>query len=241
VAVQSAPTIGISLNGSTTVCAGQSVVLTAEDGYDSYLWSNGATTQSITVGTSGSYFVIAAAELGCDAVSNEVVISIIQPPTAAFTYDQIEPQNTVQFTYTGAFANDFTWIFGGGVTSTSQNPIYQFPFEGTWPVTLIATNPCGSDTLESEVEVIKIGFEDIDGLSVDVLNDGSAWIIHGTSTQSDPLILEVWSLDGRKLSDSIITETIINERVTYSNFASGVYILSMTKGNQRSSMKMIKG
>jgi hypothetical protein len=240
VAVQSAPTLGISLNGSTTVCSGESVVLTAEDGYDSYLWSNGATTQSITVSTSGSYFVTAAAELGCDAVSNDVVISIIQPPTAAFTYDQIEPQNTVQFTYTGAFANDFTWIFGGGVTSTNQNPIYQFPFEGTWPVTLIATNPCGSDTLESEVEVIKIGFEDIDGVSVDVLNDGEAWILRGSSVMSEPLALEVFCVDGRKMRSMMVKGNAINERIAYENYPSGVYLLVMSRGGQRATVKMLK-
>src|SRR6185369_9528800 len=46
----------ISASGPTTFCAGGEVTLTASAG-SSYLWSNGATTQSITVLASGNYSV----------------------------------------------------------------------------------------------------------------------------------------------------------------------------------------
>ena len=43
-------------NGPTTICQGGSVVLNAPAG-GTYLWSNGATTQSIVVTQEGNYFV----------------------------------------------------------------------------------------------------------------------------------------------------------------------------------------
>src|SRR5690606_33948838 len=51
-ALPAKPTILTS--GSTTFCEGGSVTLTSSTGA-TYLWSNGATTQSINVITSGSY------------------------------------------------------------------------------------------------------------------------------------------------------------------------------------------
>jgi len=53
-ALPAAPTITAS--GPTTFCIGGSVTLTSSAG-TSYLWSTGATTQSINVTTSGSYTV----------------------------------------------------------------------------------------------------------------------------------------------------------------------------------------
>lgn len=55
-AVESLCTASITANDTNMFCAGDSVRLTANSG-DSYLWSNGATTPSILVEHSGTYFV----------------------------------------------------------------------------------------------------------------------------------------------------------------------------------------
>ena len=46
----------IDLGADTTICQGQSVTLTAPPGYPDYLWSTGATTQSISVGSAGTFW-----------------------------------------------------------------------------------------------------------------------------------------------------------------------------------------
>lgn len=48
----------MDLGNDTTICTGSSITLTASPGFDSYLWSNNATTQSITVNQGGNYSVI---------------------------------------------------------------------------------------------------------------------------------------------------------------------------------------
>ncbi len=45
------------ITGPTAITQGQSAVLSAPDGMDSYLWSTGATTKSITVTTAGTYTI----------------------------------------------------------------------------------------------------------------------------------------------------------------------------------------
>ena len=55
--------------GSTTLCAGGSVTLTSSVG-TLYLWSNGATTRSITVNTAGNYSVRVTDANGCQSAAS---------------------------------------------------------------------------------------------------------------------------------------------------------------------------
>ncbi|MFN8299780.1 MAG: T9SS type A sorting domain-containing protein [Chitinophagales bacterium] len=61
-------------NGPTTFCAGGSVTLDAGAGFDTYNWSTGATTQTITANSSGN-FTCTVTQNGCTGVSNTVVVT----------------------------------------------------------------------------------------------------------------------------------------------------------------------
>ena len=50
-------TVSCSITGNTSICSGGSTQLCAMSGGSSYLWSNGATTQCITVSQAGTYSV----------------------------------------------------------------------------------------------------------------------------------------------------------------------------------------
>ena len=78
------PTPTISTSGSTAFCAGGSVTLTASAG-SSYLWSNGATTQSITVSAAGSYTVTVTNASGCSGTSaaTNVIVTTINDQTVS--------------------------------------------------------------------------------------------------------------------------------------------------------------
>ncbi len=54
----------LTLSGSQAICEGNSVELIADVGYDSYLWSTGATTRMITVDAVGDYNVTATNSYG---------------------------------------------------------------------------------------------------------------------------------------------------------------------------------
>lgn len=84
VVVNAAPTASISASGPLTFCAGDDVTLTAVNA-NSYLWSNGATTQSITVSTSGTYDVTVTGANGCTATSSSLTVNVVPPPTATVT------------------------------------------------------------------------------------------------------------------------------------------------------------
>ncbi len=62
----------ITLTGSDTLCAGETVSLSAPAGL-SYVWSTGDTSQSITVGSTGTYDVTVTDGNGCSGSSNSPV------------------------------------------------------------------------------------------------------------------------------------------------------------------------
>ena len=68
----------ISAGGSTTFCSSLNVVLTSSAA-TGYLWSNGETTQSITVSTGGNYSVRAINSFGCLGTSSAVTTVTVTP------------------------------------------------------------------------------------------------------------------------------------------------------------------
>ncbi|KAF2340096.1 Ig-like domain-containing protein, partial [Flavobacterium tistrianum] len=83
VTVNPTPTApSISADGATTFCQGSSVTLTSTGG-SSYLWSTGATTQSIIVSASGNYSVKVSNASGCySAFSTATTVTVNAIPSA---------------------------------------------------------------------------------------------------------------------------------------------------------------
>jgi hypothetical protein len=71
----------------TSFCEGGSVKLDAGAGYSSYLWNTGATTQTITVSTSGNFSVRVIDNLMCSTRSSVIVVDVhpLPAPTMLFT------------------------------------------------------------------------------------------------------------------------------------------------------------
>ena len=120
VTVNNAPSAAVSTSGTTTFCAGNSVVLTAQ-GSGSYLWSNNATTQSITVTQSGSYSVTVTAN-GCSSNSQAVNVTVNLNPVASIT-----PSGPTTFcsggsvSLTASGGGTYQWNTGASSSSITVN------------------------------------------------------------------------------------------------------------------------
>jgi hypothetical protein len=71
----------ITSSGTIQPCIGGSVTLSASSGYSGYLWSNGASSPSIIVNTSGNYTVQATGSNGCTSTSAPYTINASFLPT----------------------------------------------------------------------------------------------------------------------------------------------------------------
>lgn len=85
----------ITASGATTFCQGGSVSLSATPAQN-YLWSNGATTQSITVNQAGSYSVTVNSGTACVSTSSPTTVTVTQLPiTASATPSTVCPGENV--------------------------------------------------------------------------------------------------------------------------------------------------
>jgi len=79
VSIIAANAVTVSASGSLQLCPAGSVTLTATQGTQ-YLWSNGATTQSVTVSAAQTLTVAVTFANGCSAVSQPVAVTLNQIP-----------------------------------------------------------------------------------------------------------------------------------------------------------------
>ena len=90
--------------------------------------------------------------VGADTVIQAGFVVVTGGPTAAFTSSS--NNLTTSFSNTSSNATGFSWNFGdAGATSTAVNPTHTYAADGTYTVTLTATNACGSEVITHTVTV----------------------------------------------------------------------------------------
>ncbi|NNF36836.1 MAG: PKD domain-containing protein [Saprospiraceae bacterium] len=94
---------------------------------------------------SGSYDVTLSVtnNEGSDDITKSNIVVIYDQPVADFTY-QVTGQE-VSFTNNSIDATDYMWDFGNGQTSTLPNPVIDYGENGSFTVSLTASNNCDSD------------------------------------------------------------------------------------------------
>ena len=119
------PTPVISPSGPTTFCAGDNVVLSAPSGY-SYQWSNGASTQSITISTPGSFSVVVKDAAGCLSAASVAVTTTTLPSASAYAGSDGIICAGSNFTVSGATAANYAsllWTSSGTGTFMSNGTL----------------------------------------------------------------------------------------------------------------------
>lgn len=231
--------VSITPSGNLSLCQGETITLTAQAGFSDYVWSNNTPGQTLTVSAAGGYSVSAVNASGCTGVSSVVNVTVDNAPVASFSYDQLdEEEYNVQFSFTGANADSYFWDFGLG-TSTQEDPIFGFGFDNDWPVTLIVSNDCGSDTITQIVEVIKTGISNLPGVAFNIFPNPASdiLVLQGEALMADRVELSILSMSGALLmTQSLNLQGQFNQVIDVSGLASGLYLLQLQNGQGRSTL-----
>jgi PKD repeat protein len=194
---------------ATTITVGQSVTFTdlSTNNPTSWSWTfDGGTPSSstsqnptITYNTAGTYTVSLTAtnSAGSDTETKAGYITVNPPPppVADFTASATTVTEGQNVTFTDTSTNNptsWSWTFEGGTpaTSTDQNPTVTYNTEGTYDVTLTATNAGGSD---DEIKPDYITVNPPGGLTFEtgtVSNVGSSWqTVNLTNTYSSMVVV----------------------------------------------------
>lgn len=154
VTIQSLPTINIA--GITEVCSGKSTSLTATGGI-AYTWSTGDTTASVFIAPTlpTTYTVIGKDINGCIGTAS-ISVNVLSGPIADFTADPdlgYAPL-TVEFTNNSTNTIDYSWDFGNGDISHSEDTSTTYTEVGDYEVTLVVSNNLCKDTASLIIKVI---------------------------------------------------------------------------------------
>ncbi len=137
VIVNASPLPVCTITGNNLICAGQSTQLCVPAGAASYLWSNGATTNCITVSTAGTYAVTVTNADGCSSICSQAV-TIVPPPicTISGNLSICSGQSTLLCVPAGA--GSYLWNTGATTNCITVNTA------GTYAVTVTNTGGCSS-------------------------------------------------------------------------------------------------
>ncbi len=143
-------TANITANTPITFCAGGSVTLSGNNGGT---WSNGSTASSITVTTSGDYFVTNTNVCG-SVTSNHILVTANPKPIANAGVDaSVCIGNSTQIGSTTAAGNTYSWLptvglSNSGISNPTTNP--------TTPTSYILTVTSSSNCVSKDTVTVTV-------------------------------------------------------------------------------------
>jgi len=132
----------VSLGNDTNICQGQNLTLQASQTFASYLWSTGASTQSITVNSSGTYWLKGTNATGCSGYDT-IIVSVNPKPVVSISplIPSICKGDSITLTASSNIASTaFSWSNGGNTNSIKVSPVV------TTTYTVIGTKNTCKDT-----------------------------------------------------------------------------------------------
>ena len=233
------PTINAS---ATQACSGDVITLTSSTA-DSYTWSNGDTTQSIEVTSTGSYTVTTTNVDACAGVgaSDAVTVTFTATPTAAGSFTT--NGNIVTFSNTSTGASTYSWDFGDFTNSSASAPVHAYAVNGDYQVVLTAINGNCSDTVIFNVS-ITVGVEELMGIANVLVypNPTSSDVFVSFDNQNGNAInIEVVDQLGRLVYTNSATQMIGFNTIglDLSSVSDGMYSVLLHSGNNTITKRII--
>ena len=133
VSINTAPVVNLGANQS--ICVGSTVVLNAGNAGNSYLWSTGALTQTITINVGGTYSVTVTGANGCTA-SDAITITAGSLPIVSLGVDAVLCPGAVLVLDAGNAGSSYVWSTG----ATSKTIVISAA--GSYSVTVTNAGGC---------------------------------------------------------------------------------------------------
>jgi PKD repeat protein len=171
-------------------------------------------------------------------------ITVLGDVNADFTTDVND--GTVSFTNNCMHASDYLWNFGDGNTSDEFEPLHTYTADGTYIVTLVASNACGDATVSSEVIIVGAGILDLSTIGEiniypNPFHDNLQISIKREGTTS--LDIRLYDTNGKEISiithqPAVPSEYIFNW--SSGSLPAGMYILKIKSANTEVFYRIVK-
>lgn len=230
--VVASPPIAAFSASPTSGCAPLEVQFSDQStgGVTSWAWSfpggNPASSSDqnpvVSYNTPGIYSatLIAGNSAGSDTLVQTDLIVVNDPADADFSFSVNEYLAT--FNNASANADTYVWDFGDGASSAEENPVHTYGEDGTYDVTLIASNNCSADTAVQQVVIITLP---VANFSADPTEGCAPLTVQFTNESPTNASTFEWSFPGGNPASS----TDENPSVTYAN--AGTYSATLIASN----------
>lgn len=196
----------VNIGSDTAICPGASIVLNAGNPGMQYLWSNGVTSQTNTVGTGGVHSVVVTNQYNCTGSDSMSLLIKAQPlgdinavhgDTATYTFDVVNAM----------YAIGYTWNFGDGSPEVQAfQAQHKYTTNGVYVVTLGLVSDCGNSVIKTRTIDV---FDATGGTGIDNVELKNAMNIY-PNPATDELNIKLAS--GLNAS-SIIVYNLLGKRV----------------------------
>jgi PKD repeat protein len=234
-----APTINAT---ATQACDGDVVTITASTS-DSYLWTNGETTQSINVtATVTGINVVTTNANACNGVgaSAPITVTFNTTPTAAGTMTLAG--NVATFTNTSNGATSYSWDFGDFTNSSAIAPAHAYAVNGSYTVVLTAINGNCTDTTIFLVDVT-VGLNELASSSnLTIFPNPANETVNVSFEQNTNDLIQIELIDatGRVIAqESSLEIGTINVSFEVTNLSSGFFTVRLTNANGTENQKLM--
>lgn len=231
----------ISANGPTTFCEGNAVTLTAPEGYANYIWSNGATSRSITVLDGGQYTVMVSDNMLCMAASVATTVTV-NPLPARPTITRVG--DTLKAV--SAVAESYIWKRNDDVIPYATQSFYVVNQPGAYTVSIADNNTCSASSQPFDVILTNVDDDVVAGRTAELHlfpnPTNGLFTIETEVTQAGPVRIELVNAVG-ELVMTLNEQTAggnFRTTVTMGDLASGVYNVVVTTGNQRWTVRLVR-
>lgn len=152
------------------------------------------------------------------------------------SYSFSESNGNVQFTNTSVNGTNYSWNFGDGNNSSSQNPSHTYTSTGNYVVSLTLGEGCMSNVFYDTVSVSSVGTEELLlEKQFSVYANGASLFVEN-KLSAEKIVLHVFSAEGKQV---LARELTFSGRVELrEKFAAGVYFVQLVKGSRQKGFKV---
>lgn len=219
--------------GSTTFCNGGSVKLVANDGFNSYVWSNGANGKEVTVTEAGNYYVtVIDKATNCPVASAVVSIVVNEAPGKPM----ISREGDVLTAKTTATNVDgWAWSRNGAEIVGASQSQYKVSMPGVYTATVKVP---GCTSTSDEFEVV------FTGVNEDVVTGESVMSVYPNPTSGRVTLSSTLALTGsvridvtNALGERVLSMNEVASGAAFgtsfdmTNLSAGVYNVAVTSGS----------
>ena len=239
----------LNVAGSTAICSGSTVTLTANGGAATYTWSanaGSATTNTVSVNpTSTTVYTVNSAVSGCTNMVT-YTLNVTTTPTVAVastaTNDSICIGNSTTLNASGV-ATSYSWTPTASITGTGASVVAHPTVTTTYTLTGHTGTCIGTNTITISVGAcVGINQLTVNGTSVSFYPNPSNGLVTVNLYNVKPgTTLNVSDLLGNEVYKTSVNTNSLNQNMNLdlSSLPKGIYLFGVSNGNQSKVQKLI--